>query len=314
MDKQIILHTADESILFERKINPPAPGTYIPKDRGLRVDFSKGDWWRCRHDFERTAFGYNPPKYGLPRQRAVQGYSQLKPMPQTVMTWQLPRSDGGFTPFTQEWQFRYYELLEWAIDGRLERGERTGRYWKKINGKKVFGPYDSYSRVEYTPYSMMGVWEDTVSDSVGLTDGHSFDNGLADYVQLLNLSAQPMQIKRLLFGGTALRKMGLSDKYTIFETLDPTQHPPTLQWIIENKPYLIQWTTEIGCLEEQKLADGRWVVAMFGKFKPTCDYFGLARVGVPYFIFGRGGTNLVLTEHIIPMETEAYSMYVPEKY
>src|SRR3989304_1336025 len=65
---------------------PAAPGTYIPKDRGLRVDFSKGDWWRCRHDFERTAFGYNPPKYGLPRQRAVQGYSQLKPMPQTVKT------------------------------------------------------------------------------------------------------------------------------------------------------------------------------------------------------------------------------------
>lgn len=284
-------------------------------DVGLRVDFGQGDFWRCRHDFERVENGYGGgTKWGVPRQ-LIPGYEQQKPMPQTVMTWQLPRADGGFTPFTRDWQFRFYELLEWGIGGRLEKGVPTGRYWKKINGVKRYVPDDPYARVEYTPYSMMEVWEDVVSDSVALTDQHAFDNGYADYVQGRNLSAPPMQIKRLLFGGTVIRKLGVSDKYTIFETLDPQKPPPSLQWILDNKPYLIQWTTEISCCKnEMKLPDGRWTVAMWGKYKPACDHFGWERTGVPYFVFGHGGENIVKTEHIMKMTDETYSPYVPEKY
>lgn len=285
---------------------PPRP------DKNLSVDLSAGDWYKVRHDFERYDHGFrdNPLKYGLPRQ-LLPDYEQKKPMPETEMTWQLPRADGAFTPFTKAWQFLYYELLEWIIGGRLEKGVKTGRYWQKINGKKVYVNDNPYARVEYTRYSMMEVWEDMVSDSVALTDQHAFDNGLADYVQGRNLSALPMQIKRLLFGGTVVNRLGVDGKYTVIETLDPTKPPPTLAWILANKPHLIQWTTEIGCLDNQKLADGRWVVAMFGKFKPACDYFGFERVGVPYFVLGHGGANLVLTERLMKLTTAEYTPYVP---
>jgi hypothetical protein len=281
-------------------------------DKNLTIGFPLEEAYRVRHDFERFEHGYteSPLRYGKPRQ-LLGFYEQKKPMPQTEMTWQLPRSDGAFTPFTKAWQFLYYELLEWVIGGRLEKGVKTGRYWQKINGKKVFVQDNPYARVEYTPYSMMEVWEDMVSDSVALTDQHAFDNGLADYVQGRNLSAQPMQIKRLLFGGTVLRKIGVDGQYTMVEALDPRLPPPSLQWILENKPYLIQWTTEIGCYDHQRLADGRWVVAMFGKFKPACDHFGWERVGVPYFVLGHGGWNLVKTERLMKLKTEAYTPYVP---
>lgn len=299
------------SAVYENK-EVPYKQVYPRPDVNLRVDLSAGDWWRVRHDFERHEHGFRetPLKYGKPRQ-LLGGYEQKEPMPQTEMTWQLPRSDGGFTPFTKELQFLYAELLEWAIGGRLPKGEKTGRYWQKINGKKVYVPDSPYVRVEYTPYSMMAVWEDMFSDSVALTDNHAFDNGFADYVQGRNLNAPPMDIKRLLFGGSVVKKIGVDGKYTVIEALDATKPLPTLQWILDNKPHLIQWTNEIGCEDNQKLPDGRWTVAMFGKFKPACDHYGWERVGVPYFVLGHGGWNLVKTERLMKLDTAKYSAYVP---
>lgn len=294
--------------------------TYPRRDVGLKITFPLEEAYQVRPDFMRFDHGYRekPLRWGKPRQLVIDEdgnrYEKQKPMPQTEMTWQLPRSDGGFTPFTKEWQFAYKELFEWAIHGRLEEGKPTGRYWKKINGKKVFVPKDPYVRVEYTPYSMMEVWEDMFSDSVALTDQHAFDNGRADYVQGINLNAPPMDIKRLLFGLSVVRKIGVDGQYTMYEALDPREKPPKLQWILDNKPYLIQWTNEIGCKDEHKLPDGRWTVAMFGKFKPACDYFGFERTGVPYFVLGHGGWNLVKTERLMKLNQESYSAYVPEKW
>lgn len=310
--KSLTLHTTDGDV---RLVQDKQPTVFSRPDVGLRISFPLEEAYQVRPDFMRFDHGYRekPLRWGKPRQ-LLPGYEQKEAMPQTEMSWQLPRADGGFTRFTKEWQFLYYELLEWAIHGRLEKGKPTGRYWQKINGKKVFVADNPYARVEYTPYSMMEVWEDMFSDSVALTDGHAFDNGRADYVQGRNLSAPPMDIKRLLFGLTVLRKIGVDGIYTKYEALDPRLPPPTLQWILENKPYLIQWTNEIGCKPEHLLPDGRWTVAMFGKFKPSCDHFGYERTGVPYFVLGHGGWNLVKTERLMKLAKPEYSAYVPEKY
>jgi hypothetical protein len=318
----MILHTTQGDITLKPV---DVQKEFIPPDQRLRVDFSKGNFFRCRHDFELERNGYRekPLKYGTPRQKQP-GFEQPNKsgMPETVMMFGRDPSTGrvyDFTHFSKEWQERAKELLDWAIDHRLEEGVPFA-YYKRINGKVYptsaddpfarvkYKPYLSDAQNDYIPFSSLGIWEDSYSDSVALTDNHAFDDGLADWVQMRNLDKALMQHKALLMGGLPVNVLGTNGKYKIIETLDPLQPPPPLEWILEHKPYLIGWGVAADVV---KLPDGRWVCSMWGKFKAACKELGIPNVGFPYFIFGRGGTNLVLTENLIKMTNEEYTPYVP---
>jgi hypothetical protein len=310
-------------------------GTFVPPDSVLEVNLRDGDFLFVRHDFERTDDGHgykegNPPVYGVPRQRLP--YFEQKNqngIPETQMLYGRDPKTGriyDFTEWSESWQLRAFELLRWAIDNRLEMGEPY-EYVRRVNGKLVkTTESDPYARVRYKPYlsdatrdyipvSLLGIWEDSYSDSVALNDNHAFDDGLADYVQRRNLNAKPMQLKSLLMGGLPVMKLGVDGQYTVIDALDPLQPAPPLDWILRNKKHCIGWGTAADVLNADgslaRLSDGRWKVSMWGKFKAACRMLGIANVGFPYFIFGRGGTNLVPTVRLIRKQIGRYSPYVP---
>lgn len=309
------------SVCFNKRPNYPFPpvGRF---DLGLKLDSTLGNFsFRCRHDFEKLEneavldSNGNVIRYGKPRQ-LISGFEQKRPMPQTVPS--FPRNihdpEGRieeFVPFTRAWQERTWQLIDWASGYRLARGEILS-YFKIINGRRQESfMQDSFARVECTPHSLLYVWEDTYRDSVALTDNYSYDDGYADYILGRNLGAPPVKRKCLFFGGQPLNVLGYESNYVVVEAFDPVSPPPSLEWILENKPHLIGITNEIGCLEHQKLPDGRWVVAKWGKFEAAAAAMGFEAMGVPYFIFGWGGRTRVRKSDVIPLHSTRYSMYVP---
>ena len=316
-----------------RPITSPLSSDFVPRDSVLELHPADGDFWFVRHDFERWEHGYvdgNPPRYGVPRQR-MPGFEQPNQngIPETQMLFGRDPKTGkiyDFTEWSESWQLRSFELLRWAIDDLIPMGEPYDYVIRK-NGKWVkTAKDDPYARVRYAPFltdatrdyipaSLLGVWEDSYSDSVALNDNHAFDDGFADYVQGRNLGAKPMQHKSLLMGGLPVKKLGVDGQHTVIDALDPLLPAPSLDWILQHKKHCIGWGTAADVRNSDgtfaKLPDGRWRVSMWGKFKASCQALGIPPVGFPYFIFGRGGFNRVPTNRLIKKPLGRYRPYVP---
>jgi hypothetical protein len=159
-----------------------------------------------------------------------------------------------------------------------------------------------------------------------LTDNHAFntkDFWGRDYILKLNSSSiRSWMMKSLTFTGNIVKKLnpqpsGILPQYVAIETLDYFKAPPSLEWVLKNKPYLIWWTTEqSGAPGELPSLNGqrRWTVARFPQLKQVCKANGLEEVGTPYLAIGKGGYNLIKKTDLLKIENgEKYSPYVPEK-
>lgn len=276
------------------------------KDRNLHAP-ADGNFYQVLHDWQLPGSG------GLPRQRQG-GYEQPnKAMPSTRMMWgQRP---GDFMPMNREWQFWLLELLNWASDGKLPRGEFEYYYVRggeMQNGKIIkTTAKNPEAKVKYTDGSLLSVYEDLISDHRAFTDGHAPESGFADYVTERNLNAKPYSWKSLHTTGNIVKVLGTwqqNAKYVEIEALDLTKPPPTVEWVIANKPWLIGWATEQTVV---KLADGRWQVSKFPQLKIAQRVWGFPECGTPFPVIGNG-TNLMLKTDLRKVNNgETYSPYVP---
>ena len=279
--------------------------TSIIKDVGLSVPLD-GNFYRVMHDWELPEFDYKPRQYDP-------AYEQMKPMPSTRMMWDCKPSD--FVPLSSEWQFWIYDLLDWASGGQLPKGEIEYYYTIERGVVVKSSPSNPYARVKCTYGSLLWVWEDLTANHRAFTDGHAPDSGFADYVIGRNLSAKPMSWKSLHNTGNIVKVIGSSGQYKVLETLDMSKPPPELQWVVENKPWLIGWATEQSVYELPRVGNKRsWTVAKFPQLKLACRAHGLPEVGTPFPVVGKYQTNTMLSSHLeMVARGSHYSPYVPEK-
>ena len=301
--KSIIVHTKTESLLFEKR-------TSVLPDRNLRVPLAD-DFYQVLHDWQSASFGF------LPRQKNGEAEQPNKPLPSTRMMWyqKLDPSSNGFMPMSREWQFWLLDLLDWASDGKLPRGEFEYYYTRKNemqNGEIIKTTLSNpQARAKYTDGSLLSVYEDLISDHRAFTDGHAPESGFADYMTGRNLQAQPYQWKSLHATGNIVNVLGTwqtNPKYYIIEALDLTKPPPSVEWVVANKPWLIGWATEQTVV---KLTDGRWQVSRFPQIKTAQRVFGYPECGTPFPVIGNGSNLMLKTDLMAIKNGKVYSPYVP---
>ncbi len=102
--------------------NPPV--SLGRKDTGLHVP-AEGNFYQILHDWQLAGSG------GLPRQKQ-QPFDQVA-VPSTRMMWyeRLIPASGGFMPMSLDWQIWLLDLLDWASDDKLPRGEFEYFYTRK---------------------------------------------------------------------------------------------------------------------------------------------------------------------------------------
>ena len=276
------------------------------KDTGLHVP-ADGNFYQVLHDWQLAGSG------GLPRQRQG-GYEQPnKAMPSTRMMWGQRPYDFMF--MSRDWQVWLLDLLNWASNEKLPRGTFEYYYTRKDemqNGEMTITSQPLVSsRIKYTDGSLLSVYEDLISNHRAFTDGHAPESGFADYVTGRNLNANPYQWKSLQTTGNIVNVLGVwqtNPKYYVIEALDLTKPPPSVNWILANRPWLVAWATEQTVV---KLADGRWQVSKFPQMKIAQRIWRYPECGVPIPIIGNG-TNLMLRTDLKEVENGSeYSPYVP---
>lgn len=257
------------------------------KDEELTVP-EGGDFFRILHDFELHEYNYKPRQFG-------NGWEQDTPtaMPSTRMLWGCRPND--FIPMSREWQIWLYELLNWAVDGRIPAGDMN-----QIG-------------------SLQWAYANLIANHRAFTDRHSPEDGFADFVTGRNITAKPYQWKCLHTSGNIVKKVQypvsvdawVRTNCIAIEALDLRLPPPKLEWLLKEKPHLIGWATEQGVA---KLPNGRWVVARFPQLKVAARVNGIPEVGTPFPVVGVGGVNFIKKSHVSAIASGAnYSPYVPEK-
>ena len=220
-------------------------------------------------------------------------------------------------PMSREWQFWLLDLLDWASDGKLPRGEFEYYYTRKDEMQNGVMTITSQplvsSRIKYTDGSLLSVYEDMIANHRAFTDGNAPESGYADYVTGRNLNAQPYRWKSLQSTGNIVNVLGVwsqNPNFYVIESLDLTKPPPSVNWVLANKPYLIGWATEQTVVQ---LADGRWQVSHWPQIKTAQRVWGLPESGIPFPIIGNGKDLMSKTDLKKVANGAAYSPYVPEK-
>lgn len=286
-------------------------------DTGLVVP-PTGKWLQVKSDAERL---------GYPRQKLTS--YQNREVPATVMMWGMRPPD--FVPLTKEWQQRHYELMRHVVGGIPQDGNITG-WWANdpvITGKPIDVPEGTpHSFPVYPLGTLMKAYGDLWANHVALTDGHAYnvdDIWGREYVLGVNLNSHsPCSIKSLAFSGALLHELdiqpsNIGSEFIAVEAFDYLKPPPTLDYIISEKPYLVVWLTEQGGVDREILppVNGvrRWTVARFPHLEKVCELNGIPAVGTPYLLPSFGGWNLIAKADVKRLENGMhYSPYVPEKW
>lgn len=164
-----------------------------------------------------------------------------------------------------------------------------------------FSLLDLASGQTFTREQLLASWEDLTKQGRAFTDFHSTAYGYTDYILKKNLGSAkgPIQHKSLSCGGNLVRRIGThsSGKY-IVEALNLSINPPDPEVAIK-KPWLVHWGTQETVL---KYGD-HWRVADFPQLGPY---------GTPFLLVSTGGTNLIESDMVLPIDNGAtYSPYKP---
>jgi len=263
-----------------RQISPPADENLIvPRD---------GEYFRILHDFELDEYKYKPRQFNP-------GWEQQTPtaVPSTRMMWGCRPSD--FVPMKREWQFWLYELLEWASDRLIPRGDMN-----EIN-------------------SLSWAYANLIANHRAFTDQHAPENGFADYVTGRNEAAKPYEWKSLHATGNIVKRISHPASATAWhrtncyaiEALNLSKPPPKLGYLLDKTPYLIGWATEQGVTQ---LPDGQWVVSRFPQLRVPLSAAKFPEVGTPFPVVSRDGVNYIKKTHVVRINNGVkYSPYVPVK-
>lgn len=268
-------------------------------DKELSVPES-GEYFFALHDHQLREFNYEPRSLKFPA------------LPSTRMLWGCIK-EGDFLPMNKEAQFWLYELLAWATGGRLPDGEIEYYYYTpRFRAEEVRTTKDNpEARVKCTYGSLKWVWEDLLADHRGFTDTHAPDSspGYADYILGRNLTHPPFKWKSLLTTGNIVKKEGVFNVDYVIEALDVTKPMPSVEWVVQNKPWLIGWATQTTNVRIDK---SNWVVSKFPQVKLACREHGLPEVGTPFPIIGINNRNRIHKSHVMQIKNGAkYSPYIP---
>lgn len=143
-----------------------------------------------------------------------------------------------------------------------------------------------------TDGQLLTAWAEITAERKALTDNHGLSHGFADFILgIFTEGDKVMAQKGLVFGGTMVRMRRYGS--TIY-AIDPALDAPTLPWLLDN-PWAWGWATVI----TSDATSIKW---------PQLKRFG--DWGVPYFIIGHGGKNVLRPEHLIPLSNgQIYSPY-----
>jgi hypothetical protein len=293
---------------------------YTPlMDEDLTVPV-EGEFIRMKHDWQTAVCNYKP------RQLDPDFEQHNLAMPAAVPEWSCQKF-GDFIEVQVSWQQRIYELFRYAVGPIPADGEVEYWYIEDPNHHHQYitvpaGTLHAYPH--YPIWTLRGAYMDFISDHRAMSDSHAYDTQgkwfRDDIIHVNPENTKYWSIKCLTFTGNIFHKIPKTPddpkgNLTAIETLDWCKPAPPLDWILENKPYLIQWCTEQSVYELPPVNGVRsWRVARFPQLKLVCRHYGLPEVGTPMFAVGCGGRNTLENDWIEPVTNKAaYSPYVPIK-
>lgn len=238
---------------------------------------ASGKFVQVRHDWQTSRWSYKPRALTI-------GYSPNH-NPEGAYPDTFPMDGCGpdeFTPLTEPVQRLWFECLRKASLYRIPVSELISR------------------------------WAIITSDGRALTDDHAWNHVesnntdtnrmFADYIQRLNLSnPKPMAQKCLTMGGNILKVYGETSTHYLVEAIDTVSSPSIES--LWGKWWLIHWGTQSTIKpygSGWKITDWSWL-----------NYDNVP-YGVPFLLFGDGGTNRIRKEYCKPISNgDTYTPYYP---
>ena len=154
-------------------------------------------------------------------------------LPETAI---LENKNGQFHLLSKAWQLWWFELMHLACDHAFD--ERT----------------------------MLSKWASLTADARAFTDNNAVQNGYADFVQGINLTAKrPIALKSLSTGGNLCKILATNGTLLTIECLDVSKAPPPIGDVWLKKPWLYQFASQES---PKKLANGTYAVSAFPQLSP----------------------------------------------
>jgi hypothetical protein len=205
-------------------------------------------------------------------------------------------------------QWFLWNLLDYATGRQLPTGTIEGTRDVVIKGETI-------TLSIFTAGSLMYVYGDLIQIARDFTDARPVEGGRKDYPTQRNLhEPKTWEWRCILHGGSLVKILEQDSQWTTIEAIDILKPPPRVEDVFD-KPWLIQWATEITTVEISPLnGRRRWQVSEFPQAKVALRHHGLPIVGTPFPLWGRGGINRIRTRYLVPVKNGAvHSPYVPEK-
>lgn len=160
--------------------------------------------------------------------------------------------------------------------------EPLQRYW--------YGLLRAYAPPSWTDAQVKGAWKSLTYGGRAFTNGHGWNNGYADYINGVNLGAQPMGYEPIVTGGNVVELVSTA-KYSVgghvcykINVLDTNISPTTYQ----DMRWFVQWAT-ISRREGYNSTTGKWTREDREMRFPQLG--GANNVPVP--LFTKGGKNYI---------------------
>jgi len=229
-----------------------------------------GAYVRVKDDWQMAEWEYKPRAY------TIDGWKQdINPdggFPATVRCYPAGGVAYETIALTREWQLLWYQMLERACYNKIP----------DIHLKES--------------------WRHVTEHGRALTDNFAVQQGYADYILGLNLTAKPIRQKPLTMSGNILRVIGGDSAYYIVEALDLSGPAPGIDELW-GKWWLVQWGTQSTIV---KVGDGYRRTDF-----PQLNYGGVG-YGVPFLLASQDGALRVPKAWCQPIEHgESYSPYYP---
>ena len=167
------------------------------------------------------------------------GYEPRQPkgyrggLPETIPA--AKNQNGAFYPLSREWQTWWFELLRRANYGM------------------------------YTDSQLKTRWTALTKNGVAWTDDHAWDNGFCDYIQGVNIGANPMALKALWNGGNVGKVLNERGRLLTLECLNFSKSPPPIADVWEKRPWLYFWASSATWI---KLQNKTYIVTPFPQMSP----------------------------------------------
>lgn len=213
-----------------------------------------GDFMVLGHDFDSRFWNFEPRSSDV-------NLAYRKDPPDNALPETAKPIQDNFNPLSEEHQWWWRNLCDYFADKSMSKND------------------------------LDEAWISLTADSRALTDNRAAENGYINYPSGENVDNPKargnMEIKELAMGGNIMRVLHREGSYIWVDAFDPNKDWDSIEYIIKNKPWLIQWATVSCC---RRLKNGDWDgvpnVKPFPQYRDSNNY----RTGAPYPLVGEGGS------------------------